>query len=130
MSLFPYTRRISGSTAASRLGLGFTLDLGVGVAVGLSAGVSCGFGFGMAFGLCGDLLIRRSSSSEISIKSSVSFVLLTSSVQTKKLDGFFAPLSDPPTDCKVRRFETAVVEVYYLNVTHVLCRRPVLPRYR
>ena len=50
--------------------------------------------------------------------------------QTKKPDGFFAPLSDPPTDREVRHFETAVAEVYCLNVTRVLRRHPVLPRYR
>ena len=46
-----------------------------------------------------------------------------------KPDGFFTPLSDPPTDYEVGLLETAVADVYCSQVTYILRRRPVLPRY-
>ena len=50
--------------------------------------------------------------------------------QGKKPKYFSIKLSDIPTDGEVAVLEAAVADVYCSNVTYVLRRRPVLPRYK
>jgi hypothetical protein len=50
--------------------------------------------------------------------------------QGKKPEGFFVQLSEPPTDHEVCVLEEAVADVYCSNVTYILRRRPVIPRYK